>query len=47
MPFAHDINGMQLFNHGKRWWVMTIHWDAERPGNLVPAQYPPTRKPEA
>ncbi|HEY2866185.1 MAG TPA: hypothetical protein VGJ02_03770, partial [Pyrinomonadaceae bacterium] len=30
-PFARGINSFQLFNDGKRWWVMTIYWQAETP----------------
>ena len=33
------INSIQLFNDGKRWWVMNIMWDAERPGLTIPGQY--------
>ena len=40
-PFARGINSIQLFNDGKRWWVMTIYWDAERPDNPIPAQFRP------
>jgi hypothetical protein len=40
-PFARGINSMQFFNDGKRWWVVTIFWDAERPKNPIPAQYLP------
>jgi hypothetical protein len=38
-PFARGINSMQLFNDGTRWYVVTIYWDAERPGTTIPAQY--------
>lgn len=31
------INSIQLFHDGTRWWVMTIFWDNERPGNPLPA----------
>lgn len=37
-PFARGINSIQLFWDGSRWWVMSVFWDAERPGNpLLPA----------
>jgi hypothetical protein len=38
-PFARGINSFQLFNDGKRWYIVTIYWDAERPGNPIPARY--------
>jgi hypothetical protein len=37
--FARGINSIQLFNDGKRWWVVTIMWDAERPGLAIPEEY--------
>jgi hypothetical protein len=40
-PFARGINSMQFFYDGKRWWVVTIFWDAERPDNPIPTQYLP------
>jgi len=38
-PFARGINSIQLFNDGKRWYVVTIFWDAERKDNPIPAKY--------
>lgn len=38
-PFARGINSIQLLNDGTRWWVMTIYWDAERPGLTIPEKY--------
>jgi hypothetical protein len=40
-PFARGINSIQLLKDGSRWWVVSIFWDAERPGNEIPAQYLP------
>ena len=40
-PFARGINSIQLLNDGERWWVVTIFWDSERPGNPIPKQYLP------
>jgi hypothetical protein len=40
-PFARGINSIQLFHDGTRWWVVTVFWDAERPGNPIPAEYLP------
>ncbi len=38
-PFARGINSIQLFNDGNRWYVVTIFWQAERPGLTVPGKY--------
>lgn len=38
-PFARGINSFQLFNDGKRWWVMTIYWQAETPELSIPKKY--------
>ena len=38
-PFARGINSIQLLNDGKRWWVVTVYWQAERPDSPIPAQY--------
>lgn len=35
-PFARGVNSFQLFFDGKRWWVVTIYWEAETPGNPIP-----------
>lgn len=40
----HGINSIQLFNDGKRWWVVTVLWAAERPGTPIPAAYKPLDK---
>jgi len=38
-PFARGINSIQLFNDGKRWYVVSIFWDEERPENSLPEKY--------
>ncbi|MBN8688192.1 MAG: hypothetical protein J0M10_14295 [Chitinophagales bacterium] len=38
-PFMRGINSIQLWFDGKRWWVLTIFWQAESPELPVPAQY--------
>src|SRR5262249_36507836 len=38
-PIDRGINSIQLFHDGSRWWVVSIYWDHERPGNAIPAQY--------
>ncbi|HET6701838.1 MAG TPA: hypothetical protein VFH14_08550 [Gemmatimonadaceae bacterium] len=40
-PFSRGINSIQLVTNGERWWVVTILWDFERPGNPIPAEYLP------
>jgi hypothetical protein len=38
-PFMRGINSFQLLNDGKRWWVITIFWQAETPDNQIPKKY--------
>ena len=38
-PFMRGINSFQLLNDGKRWWVVTIYWQAETPDNPIPKQF--------
>lgn len=38
-PFLRGINSFQLWNDGKRWWVVNIYWLAETPENPIPKQY--------
>jgi hypothetical protein len=40
-PFARGINSIQLLNDGRRWWIVTVFWDSERPNNPIPAKYLP------
>jgi hypothetical protein len=28
----------QLFTDGKRWWIISVIWDLERPGNPIPSE---------
>lgn len=37
--FLRGINSFQLLFDGKRWWVVTIYWQAETPDNPIPGQY--------
>jgi hypothetical protein len=41
-PFARGINGLQLLNDGKRWWIVSILWDEERPDNPLPQEFATT-----
>jgi hypothetical protein len=43
-PFARGINSFQLFNDGKRWWVVTIYWQGETPDNQIPKEYLKTKR---
>ena len=38
-PFARGINSIQLLNDGKRWWIVGILWDEERPDNPLPKDF--------
>ncbi len=38
-PFARGINSFQLMNDGKRWWIVTIFWQAESPGVQIPEKF--------
>lgn len=38
-PFMRGINSFQLFNDGKRWWIVTIFWQGETPENSIPKKY--------
>jgi len=40
-PFSRGVNSIQLFHDGRRYRVVTIFWDAERPDNPIPAEYLP------
>jgi hypothetical protein len=42
-PFVRGINSIQLFFDGTRWWVVTIFWDSERPGQTIPEEYLPSK----
>jgi hypothetical protein len=35
---GRGVNFIQLYFDGKRWWVLTIAWDTERPDNPIPAE---------
>jgi hypothetical protein len=38
-PFMRGINSFQLWNDGKRWWVITIYWQSEDPTTPLPDKY--------
>jgi hypothetical protein len=37
-PFARGINSFELAFDGKRWWIVSILWDEERPDNPLPQE---------
>lgn len=38
-PMMRGINSIQLWNDGKRWWVLSIVWQAEDPTTPLPEKY--------
>lgn len=38
-PFLRGINSIQLLNDGKRWWVVTVYWQAEDAQTPLPEKY--------
>lgn len=44
-PFERGINAIQLLRDGQRWWIASVVWDAERPGNALTAEYLPGARP--
>jgi hypothetical protein len=38
-PSVRGIYSAQLFNDGKRWYLVTMYWDNEYPGNAIPSRY--------
>ena len=38
------INTLQLMNDGKRWWIVSLMWQAESPDLPLPKEYLPTTK---
>lgn len=38
-PFLRGINSIQLMNDGKRWWIVTVYWQAESAENPLPEKY--------
>lgn len=40
-PFMRGINSIQLFNDGKRWWIINIYWTNETRHNPIPRKYLP------
>jgi hypothetical protein len=39
MPFMRGINSFQLFNDGKRWWILSVYWQHESAEHAIPVTY--------
>lgn len=37
--FMRGINSIQLYNDGKRWWILTVFWQTENKDLLIPKEY--------
>lgn len=35
---TRGVNIFSLYNDGQRWWIQTMMWDQERPGNPIPPE---------
>jgi hypothetical protein len=42
---TRGINSFELFFDGSRWWLTSVLWDVERPGNAIPLKYLPAKSP--
>jgi hypothetical protein len=38
-PFMRGINSFQLFNDGKRWWILSVYWQHETAEHPIPEKY--------
>ncbi len=38
-PFMRGINSIQLFNDGKRWWILSVFWQSETKELPLPKEY--------
>ena len=38
-PFMRGINSIQLFDDGKRWWILSIYWQHESAEHPLPKKY--------
>src|SRR5579871_1016236 len=41
---TRGVNIFSLYFDGKRWWIQTMLWDEEGPGNPIPAELLPGKK---
>lgn len=41
-PYSRGVNSIQLLHSNGRWWIVTVMWDHERPGDEpIPPRYLP------
>ena len=38
-PFMRGINSIQLWNDGKRWWIINVMWQSESKDLMIPGKY--------
>jgi len=38
-PFMRGINSFQLFDDGKRWWILSVYWQHETAEHPIPKKY--------
>src|SRR2546426_2544228 len=38
-PFVRGINSIQLFNDGRRWWILSIYWQHETAAHPIPREF--------
>jgi hypothetical protein len=38
-PSMRGINSFQLFNDGKRWWILSVYWQHENAEHPIPQKY--------
>ncbi|WP_100614810.1 hypothetical protein [Confluentibacter citreus] len=38
-PFMRGINSIQLWNDGKRWWIINLYWTQETRDNPIPEAF--------
>ena len=38
-PFMRGINSFQLFNDGKRWWILSVYWQHESAEYTIAEKY--------
>ena len=42
-PFMRGINSIQLYNDGKRWWILSVYWQSESKEVPLPKEYLPKK----
>jgi hypothetical protein len=44
-PAGYGINSITLTWDGTRWWIIAVSWKNQSPGQMVPAEYLPRKRP--